>query len=323
LSAHALDLITTQAFFHMRGFTKAALFKVLSTLPGGTSLYRHAQEKVTKSLIPTRERVEQKITVGLQYLSDLEARGAGFQLAGGTHLDFGAGWHPTIPLLYYSLGTNRQYLLDIAPILRMHHLTATIEMFRSILDDPAWPHRARIRRLPSLAPNANHDVSEHLAALGMHYRAPFTGRWNEMREQVDAITCTQVLQHLNKQSLLDLFRTLRETLKPGGRFLATIHMVGHFQKSHTSPNRYHHLQFSPWVWDHVITSSLMYLNRLKGPDYRELLEQAGFRVEHFDVESPTPQDYSEFTQAKIHSCFKHYKPEDLAGRHLYFIAVAA
>jgi hypothetical protein len=99
----------------MKWHVKAAAFKLLSALPGGTELYRFSQERLTRSPTPTPERVRQKIEVGLQYFNWLGQHEQTNQLLSGVHLDFGAGWHPTIPLLYYALGVNRQLLFDIAP----------------------------------------------------------------------------------------------------------------------------------------------------------------------------------------------------------------
>src|SRR6266478_7400295 len=99
----------------MKWLVKVAAFKLLSALPGGESLYRLSQEQFTKSLVPTRDRVDQKISVGLQYFKWLTDHGMGQQLLEGTHLDFGSGWHPSIPLLYHGVGCRRQYLFDLAP----------------------------------------------------------------------------------------------------------------------------------------------------------------------------------------------------------------
>ena len=41
-------------------------------------------------------------------------------------------------------------------------------------------------------------------------------------------------------------------------------------------SKYNNLRYSPWVWENVVNSRLMSFNRLKAPDYRAALEQAGF-----------------------------------------------
>ena len=120
---------------------KVAGFKALSSLPGGNALYRFTQKNITGSLRPTNARISQKINVGLYYLDWLEHHGGKEKLLGGSHLDFGAGWHPTIPLLFHSLGVERQYLFDLTPLLDQQLVEQTVEIFLSIVEDPQWPHR--------------------------------------------------------------------------------------------------------------------------------------------------------------------------------------
>src|SRR2546426_11733745 len=127
---------------------KVAAFKVLSALPGGSVLYRFTQEHVTKSLDPIPARVKHKLEVGLLYLNRLGQQGKTDLLLKGAHLDFGAGWHPTIPLLYYSMGVSRQYLFDVVPVLNGRMIEQTIKTFRAIVNDPQWPHRSKLQRLP-------------------------------------------------------------------------------------------------------------------------------------------------------------------------------
>src|SRR5437016_6027641 len=96
---------------------KVAGFKALSCLPGGKGFYRFTQKHLTGSLRATEARVSQKIDIGFQYAARLTALDLKDALLKGHHLDFGAGWHPTIPLLFYSLGVDRQSLLDVTPLL--------------------------------------------------------------------------------------------------------------------------------------------------------------------------------------------------------------
>src|SRR5438445_13387313 len=108
---------------------KVAAFKMLSAIPGGSALYRSLQEHVTKSLKPTTDRVGQKLDVGRQYYQALVDLGLADLLLKGTHLDFGTGWHPTIPLLYYSMGTPRQHLFDLVPVMNGQMIEATVSTF--------------------------------------------------------------------------------------------------------------------------------------------------------------------------------------------------
>src|SRR5882724_1375355 len=127
---------------------KIAAFKVLSALPGGSALYRFCQEHLTKSLDPVLARVRQKLDVGMLYWNTLARLQKVELLLKGVHLDFGAGWHPTIPLLFYSMGVGRQYLFDLVPVMDRQIVKQTIETFLAIARDKNWPHQVKLQRLP-------------------------------------------------------------------------------------------------------------------------------------------------------------------------------
>jgi SAM-dependent methyltransferase len=305
----------------MRWYLKVAAFHALSALPGGPQLYRFSQNHFTKTLVPTRGRIGQKLDVGWQYWDWLKARDLTGVLLSGTHLDFGSGWHPTIPLLYYSLGVNRQYLFDVTPLLDTDLLRETIRVFREMATDPDRPHRGELARLPDpLAPGDNQWRSA-LAALGMEYVAPYHGRTQSLAGQIDIATSTQVLLYIGRENLLGSFRMLHGALKPGGLFLATVHLRDLYADAdpHITPS-YNHLKFSPWWWDHMVNTNLMSVNRLKARDYRQLLEQAGFILEAFDVAGPTEVELERLDKVKIHKSFAAYSREELAATHLFFVA---
>jgi hypothetical protein len=64
----------------------------------------------------------------------------------------------------------------------------------------------------------------------------------------------------------------------------------------------------------------MSYNRLKARDYRELLEQAGFAIRHFDVTGPTAADLADLSRIPIHECFSYYSREELGAKNLFFVA---
>jgi hypothetical protein len=83
---------------------------------------------------------------------------------------------------------------------------------------------------------------------------------------------------------------------------------------------YGHLTFSPWVWEHLINSPILSYNRFKAPDYRLALEEAGFRVLHFETNPPGEADFAQLKKCRPHRSFTSYSAEDLAARHLFIVA---
>lgn len=304
----------------MRWALKVAAFHVLSAVPGGGRAYRFAQDHITKGLVPTRGGVQQKMDVGLQYWKWLDDHQRNALAAGGAHLDFGAGWHPTIPLLYYSLGVDRQYLLDVVPLLDAKLVMETARVFRGIVTDPQCPIRHLIQRAPEHPALTKAQWPAWLASLGIEYIAPCADAGPRLRGRVDIVTCTQALLHADRASLQRSFALLHTALKPGGRFLATIHLKDLYANFDRSITHYNHLKFSPSVWDHVVNSRLMPFNRFKARDYRALLEEAGFAIEAFEVEGPTDADRQLLAKIRVHECFRDYSRDELGAKHLFFVA---
>ena len=304
----------------MRWYLKSTGFKAISALPGGNRLYGFAQAHLTKTTRATAGRVRQKLEVGLEAWRWLEARGRVPALRQGAVLDFGAGWHPIIPLLYYALGVPRQYLLDLAPLLTPYQIADTVRLFRQLVTTPDLPWRQEFQRLPEMPTAPNADVTAILKSWGLSYHAPYPDQLDQYRGVADVAICTQVLLYIPPAGLRRCFQIIRDSLKPGGLFLSTVYLMDLYAHEDFRITPYNHLKFSGKFWDHWVNSSMMSFNRLKAPDYLELLREAGFKIVHQEVNAPTPEDYAQLDQVKVHPEFARYSREELAAKHLFFVA---
>jgi Methyltransferase domain len=299
---------------------KSAQFKVLSNLPGGTFLYKFLQDHVTRSTVATRLRIGHKLDVGLDFWKWLQKERHTGQLCAGRLLDYGSGWHPTMPLLWYAFGCDRQTLADITPNMDARKVTDGIKVFRAIASEPDWPGRQWLKRLPETRLITGPQAGPALAQLGIEYCAPYGSVLRNRPGHYDAIICTQVLQYIPKPTLAALFNEFYACLKSSGLLYATIHFVGHFRDPGLRQGHYEHLVYSPPVWERWFNSSLMSFNRLKGPDYREVLEQSGFKLREFKLTLPTDADLAELRRTRVHSCFNHYSEQDLATLGVFVVA---
>lgn len=299
----------------MKWGVKIAAFKALSLIPGGSRWYRWAQENITNSLVPTPERVSQKISVGLRYARFLHAHGLENRLQNGRHLDLGSGWHPTIPLLFHCLGCPHQSLADVVPVMTSQTARQTATTFLKVLDRESGP-------LP-IIPDRRTQIGALSwdpwppAALPWEYHAPYMRWLSSVPASFDLVTSTQALLHVPRPVLREIFTSVAHAMKPGGVFMGTIHLHDLFADSDRSITPYNHLRYSPWFWEKVISSPLMAYNRLKGPDYRQLLLESGWRILTFEVDPGTP---NLLATIKIHPYFRHLSREDLAATHLFFAA---
>lgn len=304
----------------MRWYLKGLAFKAISLLPGGVKLYNYAQHNISRSTKATRPRAEQKLQIGLLYWNWLKQNKRTAVITDGSVLDYGSGWHPTIPFFFYSLGAKRQLLLDVTHLLTPQLVADTVEVSRAVMEDPAWSGRQDMARQPMIPVASEDTLSAILGSYGLEYYAPFQTVYAGEKNSIDAVFSTQVLQHIPDAIMVDVFRQIFSWLKPGGVFLATIHMTFQFASPDTNPREYQHLSISPWTWKTFFSSRLMHFNRLKAPDYRAALEKAGFRIIEMDVTPANATDKTYFARTKMHECFRHLSPEDASAKHIFFVA---
>ena len=302
----------------MKWLIKSCGFRWLSSFPGGEQIYAIIQRHITRSIVITPDRLRGKIAVALHYLRWLRENGHSSRIIGGTHFDFGSGWHPTLPVAFYASGVEAQRLLDLAPVMKSDAIAQTIDLFRKIAPALAKEAGLEFKRLPPET-SASLSRDKQFSALGITYNAPYGNLLSSLGAQADFITSTQVLLHIESTNLIECLRAIYHTLKPGGIFLATIHLHPLYGGLDQSANSLRHLVYSPEQWK-KFGSKLMYYTRLKAPDYKRLLLEAGFQLPCFDVTKGSSEDYEALEKIQVHPCFSEYSRDDLAARHLFFAA---
>jgi hypothetical protein len=302
----------------MRWLLKVGAFKVLGALPGGEAIYHFLQQKVTHSIAVTDERVSQKIQVGMEYLDFVDRVFNVQDFSGITQVDIGAGWMPTIPLLFHSVGFERQLLCDIRRHMRLGVVSDVICSFRRVASRERRV-AARCRRMPALiAPGDTLDA--YFKRIGIRYIAPYTINDVLQDEHPKLITCTQVLMHLNKDQISAMLQMIASFLKHGGIFVTTIHLYDLWSDFDHSLSHYHKWKYSNFVWEKLINSRMISFNRLTASDYKKLFERNGFEIIDLRVDEPTAADLDELNSIKVHKQFSQVPQRELAARELFMVA---
>ena len=283
-------------------------------------IYRFLQKHVTKSIVATPIRVRQKIEVADNYLRWLLEHGSSpEEVRAMRHVDFGAGWHPTIPIYYAMQGMRGQVLLDLVPVLKSCSFREAEAMVASICRESHVPPLPLVPLAGVPDPAAGLD--ELLRAYDLNYRAPYADWVAGAGEVADLVTSSQVLLHIDQPILDECLRLIHGLLKPGGCFMAEVHLFDVHANSDPSISRYNHLRFSKEYWDAKVNSRLMSFNRLKSRDYREALERAGFEIADFQVTRGPQEAIEELGRLGIHPEFlSRYSMEELSEVFLFFCA---
>src|SRR5206468_2228492 len=134
-----------------------------------------------------------------------------------------------------------------------------------IINDQRWPARNALKRLPPKL--SDRDWLGYLQKLGISYHAPYAEVFPQLAGQLDVVTSTQVLLHIPREPMLWCFEQIHHSLKPGGLFLATVHLRDLFAGAQPGVSKYNQLRYSSETWERWINSRLMSFNRFRASDY--------------------------------------------------------
>ncbi|MCL4797298.1 MAG: methyltransferase domain-containing protein [Bryobacteraceae bacterium] len=231
-------------------------------------------------------------------------------LRGMRLLEIGSGWQPMLPLLF-SLAGARVFTADLHRLLRLDTFRAALDALRD--------NRAEIAaRLPATpeailhAARECHDLDARLDELNIRYLAPCDCRALPLEaHSLDIVTSRAVLEHVPREVIAAIFAEARRVLRPGGRVLHLIDYSDHWSHRDTRISAVNFLKFSERRFRWTCLHPQNYQNRLRHPEYVELLESAGFRLlrEH-RISKPGTREA--LATIRIDPRFHRFHPEDLA-----------
>jgi hypothetical protein len=263
---------------------KAAVQDLLSLLPGSDYWNMLLQRYVTRLLVLTPSRFEQKLSQCRRHLERTESA-TGKPWSAFSVLELGTGWHPIIPMGMYLSGASVVWTVDIASLLSPDRVVEAAGFF---------VRYAGSGRLAELLPSARPDRMEpleRLAAEGPRGRAPEellqtvhvvplvcdVRRAALSDASVDLFISNCVLEHIPRNDIGDIFRTFKRLARPGAVMSHLVDMADHYADFDPSITSYNFLKYSErsWRW---YNCNLHYQNRLRLTDHREVHREAGFRI---------------------------------------------
>ena len=181
------------------------------------SLYRPIREGLTGSTVVSPGRIRQKVEIGLMYLDRVAGSGLGNLTELGPILDFGGGWHLTIPLLYARLGARSQLVTDTQRLASPDLVFAARRELNK-LDLASRPSH------PLPEPDNRERLDDYLSKIGIRYQAPVSLPLPIQSGSIACVLCTQVLTHPAAPAVRAIFEEMARALKPGGIATSTIHL---------------------------------------------------------------------------------------------------
>ena len=295
----------------LKFYSKVTTQHILSLLPRGDSIYRWLQDNVTKSTPPSKPMVQEKLNRAQSYIQILEDFRDMKYFREGTLLDFGSGYHFTIPLAFYELGSKSQLLIDYKRIAREETVFPIVDLIPR-----CKYHKRPIRALPN---TDNHNLDTYLPQLGIKYVAPVSGRIPADDKSISVITMTSVLQYPSRAQVRQILEESARVLKPGGYLIGMIDLSDQYHLFDESLSHFNFLRYEEKVWNRWFRNKFAGNNRLRPSDYDTLLEGIPLKKMVWDKVTHKTVDFrKELNRIKISSDFAGYTQEDLGAYELFF-----
>ena len=282
------------------------------SMPSMRHLYRPLQKRISRSLVVNPATVRQKVVVGTMYLDRIAGAGLGNLIERDPILDFGGGWHLTIPLLYARLGAKSQIITDVRRLAFEEVVFATAGELNRLTLDPRPSH-------PLPRPSNDQSLDGYLKPLGIRYEAPTSLPLPIESASIGSVLCTVVLSHPPRRTVRAIFEEMARVLKPGGLVAVTIHLFDMYAILDPSLSRFNFLRYSAETWERWFNNSHMSYNRLRASDYANLLYDLPFKKLIWEPTPPSPDDIAELSRIKVHPEFDTRDLIDLASTHLFFV----
>jgi hypothetical protein len=249
----------------------------------------------------------------------------GCEPRGKTCLEIGTGWFPFGAVVSSLLEAKSVTTVDIHPWLRLDNLRRTVLSLE--------PHLAQIAAATGVAEKtlahryavmkqrlaAATDLGGALASLNIDYRCPLDltrAAWTG--PAIDIVISSNVLEHIPPTGLRDLHVRIASFLSPQGFCIHRFNPGDHFAA--WTGSSIHFLKFSERAWKRLDGSGLAYHNRLRTPQYAELLAGTGLKLalwaESLDAKG---LELLRTNRIQLHESFRGFDPESACAYYAWWV----
>ncbi|MFP5377828.1 MAG: class I SAM-dependent methyltransferase [Acidimicrobiia bacterium] len=259
--------------------TKAALQRVLSSVPGGARLNYLLQRHVTHGVPISDGRLRAAVGSARAHLDAFSGHAVPMTPAGeATFFEFGAGWDLHVAITLYALGVGSQVVVDRTPHARPDLVD---DVAARLARDEALDEAAHARlRSGAGGASTRRTARQKASAFGITYLAPADARATELASGcVDCVTSTSTLEHIPRADIGPILRECRRILRPGGVASFVIDYSDHYSHFDRSITPFNFLRYSERRWRRY-NSSIQFQNRMRHSEYVDMFRATGFEIVH-------------------------------------------
>ncbi|MDK3158173.1 class I SAM-dependent methyltransferase [Kamptonema cortianum] len=296
----------------MRWLLKAALQGGISLLPKSREINYLFQKHVTRVVRLSQPYFDTRVDLCRRHLRGYQ--GVYPDRIPVTTVELGTGWLPIVTVGFSLCGFERIYSVDIDPLLRADRLALTLEYWLKAVDtgtvadlplneDRIWLARDVHRELAASAI----DAREAMRRLGVEIMVTDARHLPLEAGSVDYCFSTVTFEHIPRDVLQAILQEFRRVASPTAVMTHFIDLSDHYSHFDRSITPYHFLRFSGRTW-RLFNNRLLFQNRLRISDYRQLHEHAGFEILS---EVNTTGTAAQIAAIRVAPEFSHYSPADL------------
>ncbi|MDO8860412.1 class I SAM-dependent methyltransferase [Haliea sp. E1-2-M8] len=194
--------------------------------------------------------------------------------------EFGAGKN-LAQNLYLSDIIGTQIVVDLNPMIDLD----LVNTARRLLSEKC-----------QLRSNEEIDSIKDLTYYGIDYRAPYDASDTDFEDSsIDSCISTNTLEHIPRESILEIFDELHRILKPGGIISAKIDYSDHYAHTDPSISLLNFLKFSETEWK-LFNHNCHYQNRMRHYDFIQIFDKLGFKIVEEEAtydENKIPQEIAD------------------------------
>ncbi len=237
--------------------------------------------------------------------------------------ELGTGWIPYTSIQLSLMGAKKVYTQDINCLLTNEVVFELLKIILSNVDKGSSPNfdQDKIDKIKKFENIKNFSYEELFKDLNIIYLSKSKSDViNIENNSVDFYYSRSVLEHITKNSLIDIIYEGKRILKNNGLFISKIDLSDHFAKKNNKLSQINFLRFSNFLWEILCKNSPNFTNRLRISDYKREFQSSGMFLvsEDSKVNMECLSDL-EKGRFKVHKDFFDYNFEDLATTSSFII----
>ncbi len=139
------------------------------------------------------------------------------------------------------------------------------------------------------------------------------------KKKFNFISNTVTFEHISEDDIVKMFKECYRILKLGGVMSCFVDLQDHYSYFDKTISCYNFLKFSNKTWK-LLNSPLHFQNRLRYPDYINLIKQTDFEILNTELERPSVADMQTLKQLPLAIRFKtKYSLEDLGIKSFWIV----